>query len=165
MADTFASFNVKLSKFQKSLTDDALMHDIGKMAKREANKAASADLGGDPKFSGWKPELKTAYDIVRPGVLSFRPAGRAAAGPWTVAERGRNQGNASGFSGPGINRRTGATSRTKSGGVRKTRAFGAKRWNGVTAGKGTASDAVAAIEAKVPKLVDQRVGRAIRKTF
>jgi hypothetical protein len=40
-----------------------------------------------------------------------------------------------------------------------------KRANGRTAGKGTASDALAAIEPKVPKLVDQRIGRAIRKTF
>ena len=165
MAETFASFSVKLQRFQKELTDDALMHAIGKMAKGEARKAASADLGGDPKFSGWAPELKTAYDIVGDGVLSFRPGGKRAAGPWTVAERGRNQGNASGFSGPGINRNTGLTSFTKSGNVRKTRAFAGKRWNGRTAGKGTATDALNAIDPKVPKLVDQHVGRAIRRTF
>ena len=109
--------------------------------------------------------MKTAYDIVGKGVLSFRPGGKSAAGPWTVAEFGRNQGNASGFSGPGLNRKTGLTSFTKAGNVRKTRAFGAKRWNGVTQGKGTASTAVNAIESKVPKIVDQGVSRAIRKTF
>lgn len=164
MADTFASFAAKLGKLQKELTDDALMHDIGKMAKREAERAASADLGGDPKFSGWSPTLDTRYDIVGPGRLSFHPSKRSA-GPWTVAESGRNQGNASGFAGPSINRNTGLTSLTKSGAVRRTRGARARKWNGRTQGKQTASDALAAIEPKVPKLVDSHVGRAIRKTF
>ena len=164
MADTFASFNAKVVKLQKELTDDALMHAIGKMAKDEAKKAASADLGGDPKFSGWAPTLDTRYDIVGPGRLSFKPS-RRSAGPWTVAEIGRNQGNASGFAGPSINRRTGLTSFTKSGAVRRSRGARARRWNGVTQGKNTASDALAAIEPKVPKLVNSHVGRAIRKTF
>ena len=152
MADTFASFNVKLVKLQKELTDDALMHDIGKMAKDEARKAASADLGGDPKFSGWAPTLDTRYDIVRPGVLSFHPSKRSA-GPWTVSEVGRNQS-----AGPSLR----SSSLTPTGRRRKAKA---RRWNGQTQGKQTASDALAAIEPKVPKLVDSHVGRAIRKTF
>ena len=164
MADTFASFNSKVGRFQKELTDEATSHTIGKMAKDEAMKAASADLGGDPKFSGWAPTLDTRYDIVRPGVISFHPT-RRSAGPWTVAESGRNQGNASGFAGPGVNRKTGLTSRTKSGGVRKQRSRGASRWNGRTAGKGTASDALVMIEKKVPKIVETAIGRAIAKTF
>lgn len=163
--DTFASLNLKIAKLSKEMSNDALMHTIGKMAKAEARKAASADLGGDPKFSGWRPELTTRYDIIGDGKLSFYPGTKRAAGPWTVAERGRNQGNASGFSGPGVNRKTGITSFTKAGNVRKTRAFKSKRWNGVTQGKNTATDAVNAIESKVPKLVDQHVGRAIRRTF
>jgi hypothetical protein len=165
MADTFASFNAKVARLQKELGDDATLHEIGKMAKVEARRAASADLGGDPKFSGWAPELKTAYDIVGKGKLSFRPGGRAAAGPWTVAEIGRNQGNASGFAGPSINRRTGITSLMKSGAVRRSRGARARRWNGVTRGKGTASTALEAIDKQVPKIVDRRVGRAIRRTF
>ena len=152
MADTFASFNARVVKLQKELTDDSLMHAIGKMAKDEARKAASADLGGDPKFSGWAPELSTRYDIVRPGVLSFHPS-RRSAGPWTVAEFGRNQS-----AGPSLR----SSSLTPTGRRRKAKA---RRWNGVTAGKNTASDAIASIEPKVPKLVNSHVGRAIRKTF
>ena len=152
MADTFASFNAKLGKLQKELTDDALMHDIGKMAKSEATKAASADLGGDPKFSGWAPTLDTRYDIVGPGKLSFHPSKRSA-GPWTVAEIGRNQ-----TAGPSLR----SSSLTPTGRNRKAKA---RRWNGQTRGKNTASDAIAAIEPKVPKLVDTHVGRAIRRVF
>ena len=152
MADTFASFNVKVGKLQKQLTDDALMHDIGKMAKDEAKKAASADLGGDPKFSGWAPTLDTRYDIVGPGRLLFKPS-RRSAGPWTVAEIGRNQ-----MAGPSLR----SSSLTPTGRNRRAKA---RRWNGVTQGKNTASDALAKIEPKVPKLVNSHVGRAIRKTF
>ena len=165
MADTFATFAVKVDKLQRELSDDALGHDIGKMAKEEARKAAANDLGGDDMFSGWsKAPLVTRYDIVGPGKVSFHPTPRSA-GPWTVAETGRNQGNASGFSGPGVNRSTGETARTKSGGVRKTRARGGRRWNGRTQGKGTASDALAAIDKRLPKIVETQVGRAIRKIF
>ena len=164
MADTFASFNRRVERLQKELTDDALMHDVGKMAKAEATKAASADLGGDPKFSGWAPILATRYDIIGPGRLLFKPTPKSA-GPWTVAESGRNQGNASGFAGPSINRSTGLTSRTQSGAVRRSRGARARKWNGRTQGKNTATDALAAIEPKVPKLVQGHLGRAIRKTF
>ena len=162
MAETFESLNRKIAKLQKELSDDALMHSIGKMAKSEATKAASADLGGDPKFSGWAPTLETRYDIVGEGKLLLKPS-RRSAGPWTVAERGRNQGNASGFAGPSINRRTGLTSFTKAGNVRRSRGPRARRWNGVTAGKNTASDAIKAIDAKVPRMVQQHVPKAIRR--
>jgi hypothetical protein len=156
VADSFESFGRKVGKFQKELTDDALMHEIGKMAKAEAKKAATADLGGNDSFSGWsrkKPiELATRYDIVRPGVLSFKPS-RRSAGPWTVAEYGRGTSI-----GPSIS----SSSLTPTGRTARRRK---KRANGRTAGKGTASDALAAIEPKVPKIVDQQIGRAIRKTF
>jgi hypothetical protein len=146
MADTFASFNAKVVKFQKELGDDAMGHALGKMAKEEATKAASADLGGDDKFSGWaKAPLVTRYDIVGPGRVSFHPTPRSA-GPWTVAQSGRNQA-----AGPAIG----------SKGKRGSR----RRWNGRTQGKGTADDALAAIEPKVPKLAEQQVARAIRKVF
>jgi hypothetical protein len=165
MADTLASFARKVELFQKELSDDAQSHAIGKMAKESAQQAGSADLGGDDSFSGWKAKpLVTRYDVIGPGRVSFHPTPRSA-GPWTVAESGRNQGNAGGFSGPGVNRSTGETSRTKSGGVRKVRARGARRWNGRTQGKNTASDALALIDKRLPKLVDSSIGRAIRKVF
>ena len=164
MVDTFASFNRRVDRFQKELTDDALGHALGRMAKDEATKAASADLGGDPSFSGWAPKLDTRYDILSPGQVLLKPT-RRSAGPWTVAQSCRNQGNAGGFSGPGVNRSTGATSFTKSGRVRKVRARGAKRWNGRTQVKGTADDARAAIEKKAQRLVETQGGRAIRKAL
>ncbi len=145
MAETFASFAAKVDKFQRELGDDALGHAIGKMAKSEAERAASADLGGDPKFSGWNAPLVTRYDIVGPGRVSFHPTPRSA-GPWTVAQDGRNQA-----AGPAIGGK----------GKRGSR----KRWNGRTRGKGTADDALRAIEPKVPKLVETQIGRAIRKVF
>jgi hypothetical protein len=157
VADTFASFNRRVVKFQKELSDDALLHEIGKMAKAEATKAASADLGGDDSFSGWNKKkpipLDTRYDIVGPGRLSFHPS-RRSAGPWTVAEHGRNQ-----TAGPSLR----SSSLTPTG--RRRRAGATRRWNGQTRGKQTASDALAAIEPKVPKIVDRRIGRAIRKSF
>jgi len=153
MADTFESFNRKVSAFQRELTADTTSHKVGKMAKDQATKAASADLGGDPKFSGWAPKLTTRYDIVGPGRVSFYP-NRRAAGPWTVAESGRNQ---SGMHGPNIR----SSSLTKTGRKRKARS----KWNGRTQGKGTATTALAHIEDEVPKIVQSAVGRAIAKTF
>jgi hypothetical protein len=166
MADTFGTYAAKLDRFVKEMSDPAMAHAIGKMAKESTQEAVAADLGGDQFFSGWAPELKTAYDVIKgKPAISFRPASRRAAGPFTVAEIGRNQGNASGFSGPGLNRRTGVTSFTKSGRVRKQRAWAAKRWNGRTAGKGTATDAHKLIEKRLPKVVDKALSRAIRKSF
>jgi hypothetical protein len=138
------------------------------MAKQAAQEAAAGDLGSDGRFSGWRRgapfELATKYDIVGPGRVSFHPTPKSA-GPWTVAQSGRNQGNAGGFSGPGVNRSTGETSRTKSGGVRKVRARQSRRYNGRTSGKNTADDALALIDKRLPKLVDTQIGRAIRKVF
>jgi hypothetical protein len=152
MADTFASFAKRVDGFQKELGDDAMGHALGKMAKAEATKAASADLGGDPKFSGWKPVLDTRYDIIGPGRISFHPS-RMSAGPWTVAEFGRNSA-----SGPSL----ASSSLTPTGRVSKRRK---KRNNGRTKGKGTASDALAAIDKKAPGVVDEQVGKAIRRFF
>lgn len=145
MADTFASFGKKVDGFNKALTDDAISHALGKMAKAEAAKAASVDLGGDPKFSGWAPTLDTRYDIVGPGKVSFHPSKRSA-GPWTVAQDGRNQAAGPAIGGKG------------KGGKRK-------RWNGRTSGKNTANEALALIDAEAPKVVDRAVGAAIRKFF
>jgi hypothetical protein len=152
MPDTFASFGRKVVRFQKELGDDALGHAIGKMAKDEARKAASADLGGDPKFSGWAPTLDTRYDIVGPGRVSFHPT-RRSAGPWTVSEIGRNQ-----TAGPSLR----SSSLTPTGRKRKAKA---RRWNGQTKGKGTATEALAQIDRRLPKIVQTKVSRAIRKAF
>lgn len=128
-------------------------HALGKMAKEEATKAASADLGGDDRFSGWaaKP-LDTAYDIIGPGRVLFKPK-RRAAGPWTVAESGRHSAAGPRMVGPRL---------TKTGRVSRARQ---KRWNGRTAGKGTASDALAAIDKKASGVVDKQTKAALRRFF
>ena len=144
----------RVGRFQSELTDNALGHALGQMAKAEATAAASANLGGDPKFSGWKPTLDTRYDIVGRGQVLLKPT-RRSAGPWTVANDGRNAGDA------GIGPMQGPTL-TKTGRVSRARR---KRWNGQTKGKGTADTARAAIEKKAPRVVDVQVGRAIRKAF
>ena len=152
MADTFATLAAKVGRLEKELSDDARSHAIGKMAKEQATRAASADLGGDPKFSGWAPTLDTRYDIIGPGRISFHPS-RRSAGPWTVAEHGRNTA-----AGP----KASSSSLTATGRRRKVKA---RRYNGQTKGKQTASDALDLIDKALPKVVDKFVGQAIRKVF
>lgn len=137
---------------------------VGIRAKELAIRAASNDLGGDPKFSGWAPTLDVKYRSLRgkeQGVV-ISPT-KTSAGPWTVAERGRNQGETGQFLGPGVNRKTGLTARGKKGGVRKVRAVQAKRWNGVTAGKSTASDAVAMFRKELLPVVEKGIANLNRK--
>jgi hypothetical protein len=165
MADSFASFARKLDKLTDGLRDPQLrkvMERLGDDAQKIAEREASADLGGDPKFSGWKPPLDTQVKHLGEGRIQLRPT-RSSAGPWTVATVGRNQGNAGGFAGPGINTRTGLTSRTKSGGLRKMRGRRAKRWNGRTQGKGTADRVQTRIGRDMPDLFEKHVRDAIRK--
>jgi hypothetical protein len=167
---SMADFGRDLAALEKDLTgpeQKRITRQMGLVAQQIAKQHAAKDLGGDRSFSGWlrgRPiPLDTRLRVVRDGTL-LTPT-RSSAGPWTVAEFGRNQGNAGGFSGPGINRRTGITSRTQSGGIRRVRGRQSRRWNGVTAGKGTASDAVAEIDRKLPPIADKAVLRVMRKRF
>lgn len=130
----------------------ALADKMGVRAKQIAKDAASADLGGDPKFSGWKPTLDTRYDHLEPGVIGFKPT-RRAAGPWTVAEFGRHSAAGPRMVGPRL---------TKTGRVSKAKA---KRWNGVTQPKNTASEALEAIEREMPKVVEAEITKAVRRFF
>jgi hypothetical protein len=168
---SFAEFGAELGRMAKDLTVDE-KSDITKAMGRDARKLADAessrDLGGDRAFSGWRRghpiTLVTQLLDGRQGASILAPTKRSA-GPWTVANDGRNQGNASGFSGPGINRDTGLTARTKSGRVRKVRARKARRWNGYTTGKNTADRAIKQMERKLPKVADREVRKVMRKRF
>lgn len=137
-------------------------------AERIAGEEARRDLGGDSRFSGWTP----GPDLSDLRIKSFKPNAhiiyptRSSAGGWTTATVGRNKGNAPGYSGPGINRRTGLTSRTKAGNVRKVRTFNSRtRWNGYTAGKGTADRAVDRMESDSEKIADVEFRRSLSKRF
>ena len=155
MAESFAQFESRMNRFIRELEDDrlkAITTKAGMAAKKIATAAASADLGGDPKFSGWAPTLDTRYDDVSPGVISFHPT-RRAAGPWTVAQFGRNQAAGPQMVGPRL---------TKTGKVSKAKK---KRWNGRTDPKDTATDALTTIEREIPKIVDKEIIGAIRKFF
>lgn len=152
MADGWARFNRDLQGFQRELTDDAVSHALGKMAKDDATQAASADLGGDPKFSGWAPTLDTRYDILGRGRVLLKPT-RRSAGPWTVAEHGRNQTAGPRLVGPRY---------TKTGRISRARV---RRYNGRTQPKFTATEALARIDKDAPGVVDKQVKAAVRKFF
>jgi hypothetical protein len=164
---SFADFGAAVASLGRELETSErakITRDMAEKAQDIARRAASADLGGDPKFSGWAPPLDTRIRRLTSGDHLMTPTGRSA-GPWTVAEQGRNQGGSSGFAGPGINRTTGLTARTKSGALRKVRGARSRRWNGYTQGKNTASDAVARMERELPPVAERGVRRAIRKRF
>ena len=140
-----AALDARLNKLVKEIVSDEatkkVANAVGLMGKSQANSfSGAAALGGDFKFSGWpKPgQLAVRYTLPssKPGLVVIHRTPRSA-GPWRVAEEGRNQGDASGFSGPGISVKTGVTARTKAGGVRKVRARKGRAWNGKTDGHGS----------------------------
>lgn len=168
--ESLAAFGRELAGLEGDLTAAEarkVTRQMGAEAQAIAARHAAGDLGGDRAFSGWRRgapiPLDTQLRNISAGTL-ITPT-RRSAGPWTVAQTGRNQGNASGFSGPGVNRSTGLTARTKSGAVRRVRARNARRWNGTTNPKHTASDAVTEMERKLPAIADKAVLKVTRKRF
>lgn len=149
---------------------DRTNRQVGERAKRIAAQAAAADLGGNDSFSGWRRgnpiELATKYRTLRkPNQGVVVSPTKTSAGPWTVAESGRNRG-AGGFAGPGVNRRTGRTSagvRAGTSRVARFRGGSRKRWNGTTDGKRTASDAVAGFERELLPIVERGIVELTRK--
>lgn len=164
---SFAAYASEVRKLSKAFDDKQMVEitrAMGVKAERIAGEVAAADLGGDAKFSHWNRPLATQLKDGKDGSTILTPT-KDSAGPWTVATSGRNQGNAGGFAGPGVNRKTGRTARTKSGGVRKVRASGMKRWNGTTRGMNTADKAVKRMQAEVPKIAEDGVRKVILRHF
>lgn len=155
---TFTSLKDYAGALDKLKIPPSVMREMGvKMAKEAqkiATREASSDLGGDPKFSGWAPALETKVKPLRAGAL-ISPT-KTSAGPWTVAEFGRNT-----LSGPGLNAR-GRTSRRKDGSV-IIRRRGGKRWNGITQGKGTASSAADQFEKAAEKIAEAEIRKHFRR--
>lgn len=167
---SLAEFEREIAEFQKEL-EAAEKRKITKAQAVEgqkiARRAAAADLGGDPKFSGWKPRLATVVKPARDNAHMLLPT-RQSAGPWTVAEFGRHaDGGVGRFQGPGVNLRTGRTSRRRDGTVstRGTRQRRGVRWNGVTAGKDTATDAIRKMDEPAKKIAEAGLRKVIRKHF
>lgn len=145
-----------------------IMGKLGKMAREDAENAARADLGADGAFSGWrrgKPiPLSVTTRYLGKGRQYVGPTGRSA-GPWTVAQRGRNaDGGVGGFQGPGVNLRTGLTMRTKTGKIRNSRAK-ARRYNGRTAGMQTATDAKIITKRATPERLKRVSDEALAAAF
>lgn len=167
---SFAEYGAELARMAKDLTvdeKDTITQAMGREGRKIAKSEAARDLGGDTAFSGWrrKGPIPLATQLFeKQGVTILAPTKRSA-GPWTVANDGRNQGGAAGFAGPGVNVDTGVTARTKSGRVRKVRARKARRWNGYTSGKSTADRAQRAMEKQLPKVADREVRKVIQKRF
>lgn len=166
---SMADFGKDLAALEHELSGPEqrrITRQMAREAQQIADKQAAHDLGGDKAFSGWNRggpiPLDTRLKSGRGGETVLLPK---FAGGWTVAEFGRHQGNATGFAGPGINRRTGITARTKSGAVRRVRAVRGRRWNGVTQGKGTATKATDEMARKLPKIADREVLQVTRKRF
>ena len=164
---SFEAFNREVDKLARDLEKEArgkIAMDMAKAGQKVARRAAASDLGGDPKFSGWAPRLATVVKRTRTGAL-LHPT-RTSAGPWTVAEFGRHrEGGVGGFQGPGVSFKTGKTSFTKAGNLRKTRGRKAKRWNGYTIGKDTASDALKVMEHDLPKIAEKGARKVTMKHF
>jgi hypothetical protein len=174
-----ASFARELQTLSRTLNRDlqAATREMAEKAEKVARAEAASDLGGDTQFSGWsgrdlgdlviKRGRKEGVNDTSHWLFPTRKSG----GPWKVAETGRNQGNATGrggsaiFSGPSIDRKTGATFRTKTGKVRMTRTRRSGRWNGYTAGKGTASRAAGRFEAEADRIGERRFRTALSKHF
>lgn len=156
---SFKDFGAAVERMEKDIEANTvrIAKEMAEKAQRIASGEANSAIGGS--FSGWKRGnpigLDTKLKTIKNGVV-MTPT-RTSAGPWTVGEKGRHNGNAGGFSGPGINHKTGATGRTKSGGLRKVGARRGKRWNGSTAGKHIASNAVAAFERQLNPIAERGI--------
>ena len=128
----------------------------GEAAQKIAAKQAAQDLGGDRAFSGWTRVNPIALDTrlrgLSDGNTMMMPT-RRSAGPWTVAEEGRNAAAGPRLIGPRL---------TRTGRVSKARQ---RRYNGRTRGKRTATDAVKIMEKELPKIADKAVTKVIRKRF
>lgn len=163
--NSVADFKKAIAKMEADIIarQQAMGVKMAEKARAKAYEVARSDLGGDIKFSGWAPELELKVKPITGGAV-LMPT-RSSAGPWTVAELGRNRGSSGGFSGPGLNVRTGLTARTKSGGLRKVRARKAKRWNGYTDGKETASKANIRIDKAVSDIPERELKVVIRRHF
>jgi hypothetical protein len=152
---SFAAFEQELARLQKDIAGaekQKITRRMAEQAQRIAEAEASSDLGGDPKFSGWAPTLDTEIKFTTDNAAIVHPT-RSSAGPWTVAEFGRNSKEGPRLVGPRL---------TKTGRISRARQ---KRWNGRTDGKNTASKAVQRMEEELPNIAEDGFTRLLQKHF
>lgn len=162
---SFAEFGRAVEKMQADLEKESrgkIAVAMGERAQAIATSAASADLGGDLKFHHWAPRWDTHIKKTADGVVLLPT--KTGAGVITVANQGRHNATG-GFSGPGINAKTGTTKKLKSGLVGKVKSNKGKHWNGSTKGMHTADKAVVRIEAELPKMADLGVRAVMVRHF
>lgn len=157
-SDAFAR---EVVEFQRKLEREYAL-EMGRRSAIEAQKIAkeeaSRDLGGDPKFSGWAPELVTQVKQKTSGDTFVIPT-KQSAGPWTVAEFGRNSAL-----GP-AQLRSGRRQRILKSGRLSSARGSRRRNNGSTAGKGTGSRAVSRIEREVADAIAEQFKRQLGRHF
>lgn len=166
-ADAFAR---EIAQFQRKLERE-YAREIGKRIAKEAQdiaeREAKRDVGSDLQMRGWAPRLETQIKQKPSGDTWLMPT-KFSAGPWTEKEKGRNADGGVGlFQGPAANLRTGRATRNRAGDlvVRNRRQRRARRWNGRTQGKGTATRANKAIERKIPAEVEKVFKRQLARHF
>lgn len=148
------------------LVQQAIVGDIGKLTM------SGWPEKGEPEARGivLKAKRATEFGTAKTGaVMVIRD--RRGAGMIRLLDSGRNRTNTKGrtrqgwgevYAGPGVNRSTGVTARTSSGGVRKVQDArkGAKRWNGYTRAERTWEDALKLMRTASPALAAEVVGAA-----
>ncbi len=157
--DSLAAYGKELAGLESDLTGPErkqITRLMGKRGQQIIDKEAAADLGGDRAFSGWRRgnpiPLDTTLRDGRDGTTILAPFKRSA-GPWTVAEQGRNAAFGPRFTGQRL---------TKRGKVSRARQ---RRYNGRTDAKHTATDAIKVMEKELPKIADKGVKAVTRKRF
>jgi hypothetical protein len=153
------------------------MPKVGVALRPYAWKGASRDVGTKRAFKGWRRHAGIKFDIgwsvhTRNVGLTIHRENHSA-GPWRVAEQGRNKGNAvpNLFKGPAVNRKKGLTtpnallSRKAGYPVYTARKFKPRRWNGYTEGKNTWSYAAELMADQTPRLLHAGERAAIAKAF
>ena len=158
--ESLAAYRHELAGLESDLTGPEkakIVRQMANAARTIAADEAANDLGADRAFSGWTRanpiKLDTRLVNAADGTIIMTPSTKRAAGPWTVAEQGRNAAFGPRLLGPRL---------TKSGRISKARR---RRYNGRTSGKGTASDAVKKMDQQLPKIADKGVKAATRKRF
>ena len=164
---TYASYAKALDRLKMDLSPREMRKVSKAMAERGEKIAANAArgaVGGDAKHSGWGFPLDTKVRPAGDSGVVMTPT-RRSAGPWTEIEVGRNaSGGVGRFQGPGVNMRTGRTSRRRDGTVSTAnRRRTGVRYNGRTPARGAASDAVGQMERETPKIAEREIKRIIRK--